>query len=91
MLKYHQSIKYNEGKSVVKPLPKKKKKQHNDLLKALSFFSQVGTTIAACVFIGVFVGRFLDNFFGTSPWLLLILSLLGAAAAFKALFDLMSR
>lgn len=75
----------------MKLFPEQKKKQHNDLLKALSFFSQVGTTIATCIFIGVFLGRFLDNFFGTSPWLLLLFSLLGAAAAFKALYDLMSR
>jgi len=75
----------------VKPLPQDKKKQHYDFLKALSFFSQVGITIVACVCIGVFLGRFLDSFFDTSPWLLLIFSLLGTAAAFKALFDLMSR
>jgi len=80
-----------KGSSAVKPLPQKKEKQHNELLKALSFFSQVGTTIVACIFIGVFLGRFLDNFLGTSPWLLLVFSLLGAAAAFKALYDLMSR
>jgi len=57
-------------------------------LKALSFFSQVGITMAACVFIGVLLGKFLDDRFGTSPWLLLAFSLLGAMAAFKALFDL---
>ena len=75
----------------MKPLPREKKKQHNDFLKALSFFSQVGTTIIACVFIGVLLGKFLDSCFDTSPWLLLIFSLLGMAAAFKALFDLMSK
>ena len=80
-----------KGYLYMKLLQQQEKKQHNDFLKALSFFSQVGTTIIACVFIGVLLGRFLDDFFGTSPWLLLIFSLLGAAAAFKALYDLMSR
>ncbi|NLV86096.1 MAG: AtpZ/AtpI family protein [Clostridiales bacterium] len=44
--------------------------------------------MAACVLIGVFLGRFLDNLLGTSPWLLLLFSLLGAGAAFKTLLDL---
>lgn len=67
--------------------PGKDKKQTGELLRALSFFSQIGITMAACVFIGVFIGRFLDNLFRTTPWLLLLFSLLGAAAALKALFD----
>ncbi|NLK39801.1 MAG: hypothetical protein GX303_06125 [Clostridiales bacterium] len=37
--------------------------------------------------IGVLIGRFLDNLLGTTPWLLLVFSLCGAGAAFKAIFD----
>ena len=72
-------------------LAAKKKKEQNEFLRAVSFFSQIGITMAGCVFIGVFLGRFLDNRLGTSPWLLLVFSLLGVVAAFKALFDLSSR
>jgi ATP synthase protein I len=72
-------------------MPRKNKGPHNQLLHALSFFSQVGITMAACVLIGVFLGKFLDGLLGTAPWLLLIFSLLGAAASFKALFDLAKR
>ncbi len=64
-----------------------KEEQTRDLLRALSFLSQIGITMAACVLIGVLVGRFLDNLLGTAPWLLLLFSLLGAAAAIKVLFD----
>lgn len=72
--------------------PGKDDKQSNrELRRALSFFSQVGITMAACVFIGVFIGRFLDNLLATTPWLLLLFSFLGAAAAFKVLFDLGTR
>ncbi|MGI6161248.1 MAG: AtpZ/AtpI family protein [Christensenellales bacterium] len=60
-------------------------------MKALSFFSQIGITMAACVLIGVFLGRFLDNLLNTSPWLLLLFSLLGVGAALKALFDLAAK
>jgi len=62
-----------------------KKKQRNNALQALSYFSQIGFTIASCVLIGVFLGMFLDNRLGTSPWLLLIFSLLGTGAAFSSL------
>ena len=76
----------------MKPLPHDDdNKQQNYFFKALSFFSLIGTTIMACVFIGVFLGRFLDNFLGTSPWLLLVFSMLGMAAAFKAVYNLMSK
>jgi ATP synthase protein I len=65
--------------------------KNRGFLRALSFFSQVGIIMAACVFVGVFLGRFLDGLLGTSPWLLLVFSFLGAAAAFKSLFDLASK
>ena len=65
-----------------------RKRQRDDFARALSFFSQIGFTITACVLIGVFLGRYLDGLFGTSPTLLLICSLLGAAAAIKTLLDM---
>jgi len=68
-----------------------KRKQNDNLLHALSFMSQVGITMASCVIIGVFLGKFLDNLCGTTPWLLLVFSLLGVAASFKALFDLANK
>ena len=63
----------------------------SEFIKALSIITQVGLTVAACILVGVFLGRFLDNLLGTSPWLLLLLSLLGVGAAFKSLFDLIPK
>jgi len=63
-------------------------KEKNHFIRGLSHLSQVGITIFACILIGVFLGRFLDQTFNTSPWLLLIFSFLGVGAAFKYLFDL---
>lgn len=65
-----------------------KKSSRGELLRALSFFSQIGVTIVACVMVGVFLGKLLDGLLGTSPWLLLIFSLLGAGAALRAIFNL---
>ena len=68
-----------------------KHKVRNDLIKGLSQVSQIGIGIFACVAIGVVLGWFLDSFFGTSPWLLLLFSFFGAGAAFKYLYDLMKK
>jgi len=70
---------------------KNRRKERSELLAALSSLSQLGILIASCVIIGVLAGRFLDNLFGTSPWLLLLLSLLGVGAAFKSMFDFLNK
>jgi ATP synthase protein I len=75
-------------KGMLMPSPKKQDKQGKEVLRAISFFSQIAITMAACVAIGVLIGRFLDNLLGTAPWLLLLFSFLGVAAAIKAIFDL---
>ena len=63
------------------------KQQRKSLLRELTLFSQIGINMASCVLLGVFAGQFLDRRFNTSPWLLLVFSLAGVAAAYKALFD----
>ena len=37
--------------------------------------------------LGVLLGKWLDSLLNTSPWMLLLFSLLGAGAAFKHLYD----
>ena len=71
--------------------PEDKGKNSAGLIRGLSQVSQIGLNMIACVFIGVFFGRFLDSFFGTEPWLLLVFSFMGVAAGFKYLFDLSKR
>lgn len=65
-----------------------KKPKNNETFRALAYFSQIGVTIAASVLIGVLSGKYLDSWLGTEPWLLLIFSLLGVGAAFRALFNI---
>ena len=62
-----------------------------ELISATAMLSQIGISIAACLIVGVLVGRFLDSLLGSSPLLLIICSLLGAVAAFKSIFDLAKR
>lgn len=59
--------------------------KNNQTLRALAQFSQVGITMAVSVLLGVLLGKYLDEWIGTSPWLLLIFSLLGAGAAIQSL------
>ena len=68
--------------------PDDNKNNKKNVLRALSYLSQIGITIASCVFIGVFIGKILDNLIGSSPFMLLLFSLLGAAAAFKLIYDM---
>ena len=65
-----------------------KTKERYTIAKGLSMLSQIGFSMAACVCVGVFLGRFLDGVFHTAPVLLLVGALLGSAAAFKVLFDI---
>ncbi len=79
-----------------KPKPNKGPRKDNNsqnksLLRGLSLLSQIGFTVSACVITGVFLGKYLDELLNTSPWLLLLCSLLGVGAAFKALFELGGR
>lgn len=52
-------------------------------IKELSFFSSVGLTLALSIFIGLFVGYWLDRHFDTRPWLTLIFLGLGIAAGYR--------
>ncbi len=65
-----------------------KPKKNSGALQSIGYITQLGITMAATVMVGVFVGKFLDNLLNTSPWLLLICSLLGAGAAIRNLFSL---
>jgi len=64
-----------------------KKKQRREIVNALALLTQLGLSAAACVLIGVMAGRFLDGRLGTSPWLLIAFTVMGAAAAIKVMYD----
>ena len=69
-------------------MPKLTAKERRAILRAMGLMSQIGLTVVACIVVGIFIGRFLDNFFGTSPWLLIVFTLLGVISAFKSMIDL---
>jgi len=66
--------------------PQDKQSSRNDIVRGFAGITEVAVHMIACVAIGVFLGWGLDRLLGTAPWLLLACSLLGAAAAIRAIF-----
>jgi len=46
----------------------------------------IGLHLVSGVIVGVFLGYFLDKYFGTSPWLTIIFFFLGIAAGFRNMY-----
>ena len=69
-------------------MPKLTDKQKKEIFRAATLMTQIAFTAIACVLLGIFLGRFLDNRLGTSPLFIIIFSLLGCVTAIKAMIDL---
>jgi F0F1-type ATP synthase assembly protein I len=50
--------------------------------------SSIGITLVLCIVIGFAFGSWLDKKFGTSPWLMMVFTLLGIAAGFIEMINL---
>ncbi|MDR3239524.1 MAG: AtpZ/AtpI family protein [Clostridiales bacterium] len=66
-----------------------RKRERNEIGRALSLFTQLGLTMAFCVLIGVVLGKWLDDLLGAAPWCLFIFAVFGVAAAFKSMYGIM--
>lgn len=56
------------------------------LLRLVGVLSTVGIAMVAATVIGLYIGRKLDEWLGTSPWLTAVFLLIGIAAGFRNLF-----
>ena len=72
-------------------MPDGNRNQRTDAIRALSQLSQIGIMIISCIGVGIFIGWMLDRWLGTSPWLLLVFTVLGIIAAFRSIFDFAKR
>ncbi len=57
-------------------------------IRTLGLVSTVGMAMALSIALGAGIGYYLDEFFGTRPWLSLIFLGFGIAAAFSNLYVL---
>jgi F0F1-type ATP synthase assembly protein I len=77
--------------------PKKEKSQEEQLsalrsaLTAFSLVGQIGLVMFASVAIGLFGGMYLDRWLGTGPILLIILTIVGVASGFRAIYLMIKR
>jgi F0F1-type ATP synthase assembly protein I len=55
------------------------------MFRILGYVSSVGLSMAIAIGLGALIGHYLDNKFGTEPWLFFIFLAFGIAAAFKNL------
>ncbi|MDT8445105.1 MAG: AtpZ/AtpI family protein [Desulfuromonadales bacterium] len=61
------------------------------LMKSLSFLSSIGISMVAASFIGLFIGYYLDKWWGTTPWMTLTWLGFGIASGFRNIFILTRR
>ena len=59
--------------------------------RKLALLSTVGLMFPTSIGIGLFFGWWLDRWFGTAPWMLMLFALLGIAAGFINLFNVVSK
>ncbi|SPD74858.1 conserved hypothetical protein [uncultured Desulfobacterium sp.] len=57
-------------------------------IKTLGYLSTIGMAMALSIGLGALIGDYLDDVFGTSPWLTFIFLGFGIAAAFRNLYIL---
>jgi len=72
-------------------MPKLTKQEQRAIYRALGLITQMGVCVVICVGLGIFLGWFLDERLGTTPWLIFIFSILGCIAAFKTIYDMAKR
>lgn len=70
---------------------KKKRGSFSYLARGLALLLNLGLVMVVCVLIGFFIGRYIDNRFGTGPIFLLVFTFIGLFAALKAMYDLAMR
>ena len=89
----------NEFKDKIKDLKKNlesldKSKKNSNITKkgsGASFGFKISTEIVAALIVGVGIGIFVDNYFGTRPFGLIIFFILGAFAGFLNVYRVIRR
>lgn len=59
--------------------------ENKKLIRNLGFLSAVGMAMAISIALGALIGYYLDEKFGTKPWLFIVFFCFGIAAAFRNL------
>ncbi len=57
----------------------------------IAAISSLGLMLPSSIAVGLFLGYYLDKFFGTHPWLLLVFFILGTVSGFYSLIRGLSK
>ena len=61
-------------------------KETGKTVRELGYFASLGLSVALAIFIGLGIGYWLDQKFGTQPWLLFVGLAFGIAAGFSNIY-----
>ena len=61
------------------------------LIRTLGHLSTIGLAMGISIGIGALVGHYLDEKFGTEPWLFLVFLGFGIVAAFRSLYIMVNK
>ncbi|WP_200760611.1 AtpZ/AtpI family protein [Effusibacillus dendaii] len=75
----------------MQPSDDKNKNNPNNPYRAIGVVSAIGTDLAACLIGGVYLGRWVDGYFGTAPAFLLIGLFVGLATGIYSMIQLVKR
>ena len=60
-------------------------------IRGMANLASLGIHMVVATFIGLFIGIYLDKYFSTAPWLMIVFFLLGLGAGFKNIFTAAKR
>ncbi len=66
-------------------------KKKGGTYRGIADFASAGITMVVSTFVGLAIGIYLDKFFDTKPWLMLIFLLFGIVSGFKSLYMVVKR
>jgi ATP synthase protein I len=67
------------------------KEENKSLLKTIAELSTLGLTMVFATFIGLAIGLYLDSKLNTSPWLSILFLIIGIAAGFYKVIQVVIR
>lgn len=67
-----------------------KRKEKKEIMSALAMITQIGLAMMTCMGLSFIIGIYIDGFFGTKFWVMIML-LIGVMASIRSLFILTGR
>lgn len=60
-------------------------------LNKVVWLSSLGISMVLATFLGLYIGIYLDNKFSTKPWFTIIFLIIGIAAGFRNMYNLITK